>query len=110
MPILSRIIVYPVKSLDGLSVERCQVLPSGALACDRRFALRDSEGNFINGKRFPAIHGLRLEEFAQAAGLSAAEELVGGMSSDECRMKWVLRGLSNDRRLKPGCGSVFAGG
>jgi uncharacterized protein YcbX len=59
MPKLSRIQIYPVKSLDGQSVREAVLLPSGALQHDRRFALVDRSGDYINGKRFPAIHRLR---------------------------------------------------
>lgn len=61
MPTLARIHIYPVKSLDGVSVDQAVLLPSGALEHDRRYALRDSEGNFINGKSTPALHALRCQ-------------------------------------------------
>jgi hypothetical protein len=35
------------------------MLAGGALEHDRRFALRDTAGEFINGKRFPIVHRLR---------------------------------------------------
>ncbi|MFM7034641.1 MAG: MOSC N-terminal beta barrel domain-containing protein [Planctomycetia bacterium] len=41
MPTLDRITIYPVKSLDGVDVEECRVLPSGALENDRRWRLVD---------------------------------------------------------------------
>lgn len=59
MPHLARIHIHPVKSLDPQSVGEAMMLPSGALQHDRRFALRDAEGKFVNGKRSPAIHLLR---------------------------------------------------
>ncbi len=58
---LARIVIYPFKSLDGLEVAAARVLPSGALEHDRRFALFDAEGKWINGKRTPRIHLLRSE-------------------------------------------------
>lgn len=58
-PKLSRITIYPIKSLDGIEVESSVVLPSGALQNDRRFALVDAEGRFVNGKRTTAIHAIR---------------------------------------------------
>jgi uncharacterized protein YcbX len=39
LPYLASISIYPVKSLDAASVEKLRVLPSGALADDRRFAI-----------------------------------------------------------------------
>ena len=59
MPTLSRITVYPIKALDGHDLPVSEVLPSGALAEDRRFALVDTLGRHVNGKRFAAIHGIR---------------------------------------------------
>jgi uncharacterized protein len=58
MPHLARIAVYPIKSLDPLWVDAAQLLPYAGLENDRRFALRDLEGQFVNGKRTAAIHAL----------------------------------------------------
>jgi ferredoxin-NADP reductase/uncharacterized protein YcbX len=59
MPYLARINVYPIKSLDGVSVATTKVLPTGALADDRRFAIFDALGQYVNGKRNDRIHQLR---------------------------------------------------
>lgn len=59
MPVLKSITIYPIKSCDGVSLQRAVVLPCGALENDRRFALMDENQNFINAKRYPAIHRLR---------------------------------------------------
>jgi uncharacterized protein YcbX len=59
MPHLSRILIYPVKSLEPVSVERIAVLKSGALAGDRAFALFEPGDKFVNGKRHPKIHHIR---------------------------------------------------
>src|SRR5262245_44940425 len=77
---LARITLYPFKSLDPFSVDASIVLASGALEHDRRFALRDRAGAFINGKRDPRIHGIRTkfdiddtvfsEVFIRAMGVS----------------------------------------
>ncbi|MEO1093846.1 MAG: MOSC N-terminal beta barrel domain-containing protein [Cyanobacteria bacterium J06638_28] len=58
-PHLTRIDLYPIKSLDGLSVPTADILPSGALQHDRTFALFDQTGKFMNGKRSAAIHQVR---------------------------------------------------
>lgn len=58
-PVLARIDLYPVKSLDGIQVTTAQVLSSGALQHDRAFALFDSSGRVINGKRYASIHRVR---------------------------------------------------
>ncbi len=59
MPHLSRILIYPIKSLEPVSVQQISVLKSGALAGDRAFGLFDSEDKFVNGKRHAKIHLLR---------------------------------------------------
>ncbi|HLH12066.1 MAG TPA: 2Fe-2S iron-sulfur cluster-binding protein [Methylovirgula sp.] len=56
---LSRLLIFPVKSLDPLEVTQARVLSSGALERDRTFGLFDAEGKFVNGKRHAAIHALR---------------------------------------------------
>jgi uncharacterized protein len=56
MPVLARILVYPIKSFDGVAVETANVLRSGALEYDRRFALVDAQGKFFNAKRSPRLH------------------------------------------------------
>jgi uncharacterized protein len=56
---LSRIAIYPIKSLDGHALNEAQVLPTGALANDRRYALRDTQGAWVNAKATPDIHLLR---------------------------------------------------
>lgn len=50
-PHLSRITIYPIKSLDGQEVDEAVLLRSGALAHDREYCLIDSEGRVYNGKR-----------------------------------------------------------
>jgi hypothetical protein len=57
--VLERITIYPIKSLDGISVDESEILPGGALANDRHFALLDADRRFVNGKRTAAVHGIR---------------------------------------------------
>ncbi len=59
MPYLAKILLYPIKSLDGVEVSQTQILPSGALKCDRKFAIFDPQDKFVNGKHNPKIHLLR---------------------------------------------------
>jgi uncharacterized protein YcbX len=61
VPQIVQITIFPMKSCDGVALNASSVLPSGALCHDRRFALVDSEGRFINAKRTPRIHQLRLQ-------------------------------------------------
>ncbi|MBD2212349.1 MOSC N-terminal beta barrel domain-containing protein [Calothrix sp. FACHB-156] len=59
MPYLAKILLYPIKSFDGVEVENARVLASGTLEFDREFAIFDERGNFVNGKRHAKIHSLR---------------------------------------------------
>ncbi len=59
IPYLDKILLYPVKSLDGVEVETARVLASGALQYDREFALVDDSQKLVNGKRYAKIHLLR---------------------------------------------------
>ncbi|HEX6986778.1 MAG TPA: MOSC N-terminal beta barrel domain-containing protein, partial [Planctomycetaceae bacterium] len=56
---LVRIDLFPIKSFDPVSVGAVRVLPSGSLENDRRFAVFDRAGRFVNGKRTPLVHALR---------------------------------------------------
>jgi uncharacterized protein YcbX len=56
---LARITVYPVKSLDGVDVSVASIGTSGNLLNDRRYAIVDDQGKYINGKFTPEIHRLR---------------------------------------------------
>lgn len=61
MPTLERITIYPVKSLDGHAVDAATVLPSGALADDRRWRLVDAAGGVVNAKRCGLFAAIRAE-------------------------------------------------
>ena len=53
--------VYPVKGLDGVTVDETEILDGGTLAHDREFALFDAAGEVINGKRTARVHDLTTE-------------------------------------------------
>jgi uncharacterized protein YcbX len=59
IPYVSRLSLYPIKALDGISVKQVTVLPSGALKGDREFAIVEEAEQFVNGKRHDRIHALR---------------------------------------------------
>lgn len=56
---LTRILLYPIKSLDPIEVPSAEILATGALKWDRTFAMLDADGKFVNGKRHAAVHGIR---------------------------------------------------
>ena len=59
MPVLDAIWIYPIKSLDGVSLSQARLLPNGALRGDREFSIVDESGRYVNGKRTARIHQLR---------------------------------------------------
>ncbi|MBO3462007.1 MOSC N-terminal beta barrel domain-containing protein [Aetokthonos hydrillicola Thurmond2011] len=59
IPTVSRLLIYPIKSLDGVCVENINVLRSGALKHDREFAIFNKSGQFVNGKLDARVHALR---------------------------------------------------
>ncbi len=61
IPYVSRLFVYPIKSLDRVEIKSINVLKSGALKRDREFAIFDKSGHFVNGKRNNRIHAIRSE-------------------------------------------------
>lgn len=56
---LEEIFVHPVKSLDATAVEAARIVENGGLAWDRRYAIVDADGEYVNGKRERRIHRLR---------------------------------------------------
>src|SRR5215469_13322302 len=56
---LGRIVIFPIKALDGFTVESARFTAGGILENDRVFAIYDTEGKVVNGKRTPRIHDLR---------------------------------------------------
>ena len=58
-PVVSRITIYPVKSLDGLSLQKAVISEGGCLLHDREYAITDEKGNYIIGKTNKLVHSLR---------------------------------------------------
>jgi uncharacterized protein YcbX len=61
VPAVDRILIYPIKSLEGVAVPEAGIVAGGGLRHDREFALFDSDGKWINGKRDARIHRIRAE-------------------------------------------------
>lgn len=59
MPRVTRIVLHPIKALDGVSVSSARISAGGTLEHDRDFALFDPNGRFVNGKANPDVHRLR---------------------------------------------------
>lgn len=60
LPFVERICIYPVKSLDGIWLQEAQIGPGGSLLHDREYAIFDEKDKYVNGKKNPLVHQLRL--------------------------------------------------
>jgi uncharacterized protein len=56
---LGQVVVFPIKSLDGIAVKEARIAKNGSLENDRIYAIVDEAGRFVNGKRTARIHLLR---------------------------------------------------
>lgn len=56
---LSRITIYPVKALDGISLQKAWIGPGGNLLHDRQYAIKDANNKYVNGKKNAMVHLLR---------------------------------------------------
>jgi len=68
MPVLDRITIYPVKSLDGVDLPAAVMLSCGALENDRRWRLVDMERRVVNAKRLPLVQVIRADFHLDEAG------------------------------------------
>ncbi|HQW82930.1 MAG TPA: MOSC N-terminal beta barrel domain-containing protein [Ferruginibacter sp.] len=59
-PCIKRICIYPVKALDGICLQKAQIGPGGSLQHDREYAIIDENGKYVNGKKNPLVHLLRM--------------------------------------------------
>lgn len=77
---LGRIVVYPIKSLDGVSVEEARITRGGILENDRVYAIVDAQGKYVNGKRDARVHRLRCRFDAgfREVSLSVCDAAPGG--------------------------------
>ncbi|MFD1586614.1 MOSC domain-containing protein [Halorientalis brevis] len=82
---LARITVYPVKSLDGCTLDSATIGAHGALALDREYAIFDADGAYVNGKATARIHRL------DAAFDPATHDLTVGERGTDERHTYCLR-------------------
>lgn len=56
MAAVSRIRLYPVKSLSGVTVDSVPIRDSGRLQYDREYALFSEDGKYVNGRQNKLVH------------------------------------------------------
>ncbi|MEX2170141.1 MAG: MOSC N-terminal beta barrel domain-containing protein [Pirellulales bacterium] len=104
MTTLAQINIYPIKSLDATELSEVEVLQSGALRDDRRWAIVDAEGRVVNGKRTAAIHsicaefatGIESVTLSHPAIQSVTFEFASGSSA---LSEWLSEALQTSCRL-----------
>ncbi len=57
--VIKNITIYPVKSLDGISLQKARFGPGGCLLHDREYAIVDANGKKVKGKSNVMVHLLR---------------------------------------------------
>ena len=58
---LGKIWIFPIKSLDGRLIKQTRITSGGILENDRIYAIFDTDGKVVNGKRTARVHELRCE-------------------------------------------------
>lgn len=58
---IAKVLVYPIKSLDGVLCDYGTIVTPGTFNFDRRWAIFDAQGEYVNGKRNSRVYQLRTE-------------------------------------------------
>jgi uncharacterized protein len=82
-PTLTQIAIYPIKSLDGLIVDRAQISTGGALEYDRRWAIVDERGKIVNAKRTAKIQQIRASYEFTLPAIGGVPQLLITLSAAE---------------------------
>lgn len=53
---VSRIRLYPIKSLSGVDVDNVSICGSGRMRYDRKYALFSEDGTYVNGRQNKLVH------------------------------------------------------
>ncbi len=69
-PRLAVIRLYPIKSLDPITVPKSIIGPAGGLAYDRAWALHSVDGKWVNAKRTPVVHLIRAKYSADLTAVT----------------------------------------
>ncbi len=88
--------IFPFKSLPGVDVSAATLTPRGGFARDREFALFDETG-YVNGKREPSVHALRITydgtvTRAAFASANTGERFAFHLDDDPLELeRWLAR-------------------
>ena len=100
VPFVARIDLHPIKGFDAVAAGWATVLPSGALAGDRRWAFVDGRDRFVNGKQYPAIHRIRTQ-IDPDASTAVFDDLYFRLAGDATPLEdWLSERLATPVRLR----------
>ena len=88
VPEIKGITIYPVKSLDGISLLKARIGPGGCLEHDREYAIINNNGKYVNGKSNALVHLLRSEIDFESETISLKHET---------EINWHRFHLQNDK-------------
>lgn len=97
-PVVAAITIYPVKSLDGISLQKAQIGNGGCLIHDREYAIVDNNGKFVKGKNNDLVYLLRSE-------IDFETEIISFRHQTE--KTWHRFHLQNDKATIDGFLSTF---
>lgn len=69
---LARIALHPIKALNAVTKDSVRISEIGGLVGDREFAIVDADGEYVNGKRTPAVHRLQADFDDDLSGVRLA--------------------------------------
>ncbi len=101
---VERLTIYPIKSLDGRSVDAVDIARNGGLVGDREYALVDSDGQYVNGKREQRVHPIR----AEYTGTKARVESVTLSRPDDESVTFELASTGVDDTAGSDTGAMAA--
>lgn len=87
-PVIKCITIYPVKSLDGMSLLKARIGAGGCLEHDREYAIIDGNGKYVNGKSNALVHLLRSQ-------INFENEIIS--LKHETEIDWYRFHLQNDK-------------
>lgn len=105
--------VFPFKSLDGTDVAASTLAARGGLQFDRAFALLDTSGAWVNGKREPRVHELRVDydsTLSRATFVSPRIETPFTFAFDDHRSaleRWFAQHFGKPIRVERDLGGGF---
>ncbi|MDS0299059.1 MOSC N-terminal beta barrel domain-containing protein [Halogeometricum sp. S1BR25-6] len=96
--VVRRLTTFPVKSLDGCDRESVRVVRNGGLDGDREFALFDSAGEYVNGKRERSIHrvGTEFDPETRTLGVTLPDRETERFDVDDDGDRGRLTGLLSE--------------